>query len=322
MVKPMKLLELYNEALENPVTFTTFDDDGRITISAMVGRTNVGYIVVEQITNGYWMFQDDISEEEYDEIFPDDSFLKIEHLLVFDDYKSGGYGKQLVNKAIEYGKEVGEDIIYLNASPMGSSGLNIGNLVNFYKGFGFKTLPHSEKWANNKEMVLNLSSTINESETSNTSCINSFGKELFGNQFGGSEKNTRLEDEYVQLINQFGDSDFGVSINSKLIDAMNNLKKCTSTYPEVLIPDSEILYRGSNLPFGFFLKNGLKMTQEGVDYIYKPKTPIQSWTANEKVAEQFTNAFDIDFDKIGKQFIKYHLKGLKAEDKFFFRSID
>lgn len=317
MVKPMKLLELYNEALENPVTFTTFDDDGRVTISAMVGRTNVGYIVIEQITNGYWMFQDDISEEEYDEIFPDDSFLKIEHLLVFDDYKSGGYGKQLVNKAIEYAKEIGENIIYLNASPMGGSGLSIGNLVNFYKGFGFKTLPHSEKWANNKEMVLNLSSTINESETSNTSCVSNFGKELFGTQFGGSEKNTRLEDEYAQLIKQFGDSDFGTTINSKLIDAMDNLKKCTSTYPEVLIPDTEILYRGSNLPLGFFLKNGLKMTQEGVDYIYKPKTPIQSWTANEKVAEQFTNAVDMDFNKIGKQFIKYHLKGLKAEDKFF-----
>ena len=73
----MKLLELYNEVLENPVTFTTFDDDGRVTISAMVGRTNVGYIIVEQITNGYWIFKDDISEYEYYEIFPDDSFLKI-----------------------------------------------------------------------------------------------------------------------------------------------------------------------------------------------------------------------------------------------------
>ena len=40
------------------------------------------------------------------------------------------------------------------------------------------------------------------------------------------EKNTRLEDEYAQLIKQFGDSDFGTTINSKLIDAMDNLKKC------------------------------------------------------------------------------------------------
>jgi len=98
---------------------------------------------------------------------------------------------------------------------------------------------------------------------------------------------------------------------------MANLKKCTSTYPEVLIPDSEILYRGSNLPLAFFLKNRFKMSQEGVDYIYNPKSPIQSWTANEKVAEQFTGVFDVEFDKIGKEFMKYHLKGLKAEDKFF-----
>lgn len=152
----MKLTNLYNEAIKNPVTFTTFDDDGRITISAMVGRTNVGYIIVEQIMGGYWVFEDDITEDEYIEIFPDDSFLKIEHLLVFDDYKNGGYGKQLVSQVINYAKEVGENIIYLNASPMGNSGLNITNLVNFYKSLGFQILPHSNKWSNNKEMILKL----------------------------------------------------------------------------------------------------------------------------------------------------------------------
>ena len=152
----MKLTNLYNEAINNPVTFTSFDDDGRITISAMVGRTNVGYIIVEQLMHVYWMFEDEISEDEYNEIFPDDRFLKIEHLLVFDDYKNGGYGKQLVNQAINYAKEVGENIIYLNASPMGNSGLNITNLVNFYRSLGFQILQHSNKWSNNKEMILRL----------------------------------------------------------------------------------------------------------------------------------------------------------------------
>ena len=51
----MKLTTLYNEAIENPITFTTFDDDGRVTISAHVGRTNVGNIIVEQLMNVYWM---------------------------------------------------------------------------------------------------------------------------------------------------------------------------------------------------------------------------------------------------------------------------
>ncbi len=312
----MKLLELYNEVLENPVTFTTFDDDGRVTISAMVGRTNVGYIIVEQITNGYWIFKDDISEDEYYEIFPDDSFLKIEHLLVFDDYKSGGYGKQLVNKAIEYGKEIGENIIYLNASPMGSSGLSIGNLVNFYKGFGFKTLPHSEKWANNKEMVLNLSSTINESETNNTSCLDKFGKELFGDQFGGHEKNTRLEDEYVKLINQFGAIAFGQGIDPKFISAMVDLKKCMSTFPDVLINEPETIYRGSNMPLSFFIKNRIKISEEPVDYTYNPRTIVQSWTPNIVISKIFSKPNNV-INKIGSNFIEYHKKGLKAEDKFF-----
>ena len=56
----MKLTTLYNEAIENPITFTTFDDDGRVTISAHVGRTNVGNIIVEQLMNVYWMFEDDM----------------------------------------------------------------------------------------------------------------------------------------------------------------------------------------------------------------------------------------------------------------------
>jgi GNAT superfamily N-acetyltransferase len=156
MVSTMRLTTLYNEAIENPVTFTTFDDDGRVTISANVGRTNVGNIIVEQLMNVYWMFEDDMSEDEYDELFPDDTFLRIEHLFVPDDYKDKGYGKALVAQAIQYAKEIGENIIYLNASPMGSSGLNINNLVNFYKSFGFKILPHSDKWSNNKEMILKL----------------------------------------------------------------------------------------------------------------------------------------------------------------------
>jgi GNAT superfamily N-acetyltransferase len=106
--------------------------------------------------NGYFMFEDDMTEDEYDELFPDDTFLRIEHLFVPDDYKDNGYGKQLVNQAIQYAKEISEDVIYLNASPMGNSGLSISNLVNFYKKFGFQILPHSDKWSNNKEMILRL----------------------------------------------------------------------------------------------------------------------------------------------------------------------
>jgi len=192
----MKLTELYNEALENPVTFTTFDDDGRVTISAMVGRTNVGYIIVEQLMNTYWMFEDELTEDEYYEIFPDDKFLKIEHLIVFDDYKNGGYGKALVNEAIKYAKQVGEDIIYLNASPMGGSGLNIGNLVNFYKSFGFKTLPHSDKWSKNKEMVLYLNKTLNENKKTN--------KKITCKNCGWSWKESESKKEDLYLCHKCG----------------------------------------------------------------------------------------------------------------------
>ena len=154
-------------------------------------------------------------------------------------------------------------------------------------------------------------------DDSNRDCLNKFGKELFGDQFGGFEKNTKLEDEYANLIRNFGDIQFGSNINSKIIDALQDLKNCMSTYPEILVPESETVYRGSVMKLGFFIKNGLKLSEEGIDYKYTPRTPIQSWSANEKMASEFMGSYDEDLVDLGKLFVKYQLKGVKYEDKFF-----
>ncbi|MEN6291182.1 MAG: hypothetical protein ABFD07_04075, partial [Methanobacterium sp.] len=154
-------------------------------------------------------------------------------------------------------------------------------------------------------------------DDSNRDCLNKFGKELFGDQFGGFEKNTKLEDEYANLIRNFGDIQFGSNINSKIIDALQDLKNCMSTYPEILVPESEIVYRGSVMKLGFFIKNGLKLSEEGIDYKYTPRTPIQSWSANEKMTSEFMGSYDEDLIDLGKLFVKYQLKGVKYEDKFF-----
>ena len=238
-----------------------------------------------------------------------DSTIEILQLDVLDKYRGSGYAKLLMTKAINHATKKGLNSVILEPEPMDTKGIDKVGLYSFYSKFGFVD-------TNDGKMELQLNKQLNENEE-NLSCLDKFGKELFGNQFGGQEKNTRLEDEYAKLINQFGDSEFGVGINSKLVDAIYNLKKCASVYPEVLIPDAEIVYRGSYLPLSFFMKNGLKISKEGIDYTYTPRTPIQSWTSDEKIAEQFTGAIDINIDKLSKEFIKYHLKGLKAEDNFF-----
>ena len=50
-------------------------------------------------------------------------------------------------------KEMGYHQIYLNASPMGFEGLNITDLVWFYKGFGFKEILNQ---GHNVQMLLNI----------------------------------------------------------------------------------------------------------------------------------------------------------------------
>ena len=55
--------------------------------------------------------------------------------------------------AIEKCKELGFNKIYLNASPIGQEGLEITDLVWFYKGFGFKEILNQ---GHNVQMLLNV----------------------------------------------------------------------------------------------------------------------------------------------------------------------
>lgn len=60
-----------------------------------------------------------IDEDEYDRIFPDDSYVRIEHIKVEPFYARTGFGRILMDVAlVEIGKTK-FDRIYLNASPMG-----------------------------------------------------------------------------------------------------------------------------------------------------------------------------------------------------------
>jgi GNAT superfamily N-acetyltransferase len=234
--------------------------------------------------------------------------MEVLQLDVLDKHRGKGYAKLLMNKAINHANKKGLTNITLEPEPMDSNGIDKSGLYDFYSKFGFVD-------TNDGRMNLELNKQLNEND-SDASCLDKFGKELFGDQFGGHEKNTRLEDEYVKLINQFGETAFGVGINPNFISAMVDLKKCMSTYPEVLINEPETIYRGSNLPLSFFIKNRIKISEEPIDYIYNPRTIVQSWTPNTSIAKIFSQPNNT-IEKIGNDFIEYHKKGIKAEDKFF-----
>ncbi len=146
--------ELENSNFINSIRFITKkEDEDRIKISAIYENEKIGYVVLELNQNAYWYFEDDFSEDDYYKMFPNDEFIKIEHIEIDDYYKRSGVAKKLMSLAIKKSKQLGYEQIYLNASPMGFSGLKLNDLVEFYKKFGFKEILNQ---GNNVQMLLNI----------------------------------------------------------------------------------------------------------------------------------------------------------------------
>lgn len=121
-------------------------------------------------------------------------------------------------------------------------------------------------------------------------CVKNFGQELFSPQLGGSEKNTNLEDRYLEHIHDFTDNAYGEETSPEFIAALKNLKKCAAQYPEILIPEKTNVFRGVTLPASYFIKNRLPINlEQPYPYVYKARSPIQSWSTNPKAAENFGN---------------------------------
>lgn len=127
------------------------------------------------------------------------------------------------------------------------------------------------------------------------SCIKLFGHEIFGDELGGSEKNTPTEDRYHDEIKDFTDNMYGDSLTPEFIEAVKNMKACMGKYPEVLVPENTIAYRGTMIPLAYFIDEGIEINLNGpTPYIYRAKTKIQSWTTNIKTANNFGDNEHID----------------------------
>src|ERR1035437_260083 len=142
------------------------------TISAFYDGEIAGRIAVGELTNMFWKFETDFSEDKYDKMFPHDSCAEIIWLQIYNDgdrsFRGEGIAKKLINIAINKIKKKGFDRIYLNASPIKiEKGLDLNDLVGFYKSFGFKEILHQ---GTNVQMLLSLKNDIGE----NTEVISEF----------------------------------------------------------------------------------------------------------------------------------------------------
>ena len=146
---------------------------------------------------------------------------------------------------------------------------------------------------------MNFKTFLTEQKTSE--CEARFGEYLFGELKPFYKKEKEADTPTEKMIFSFV-KDFIVGeydrkgVDSVLIHAFNELKKCQKDYPEVIKPNSKTLYRGIGIDKGDVknikdLKPSSKRkiwgdpTSVGV-YKYAGRSKVQSWS------ESFGTAFD------------------------------
>jgi ribosomal protein S18 acetylase RimI-like enzyme len=148
------LVTLYEDILSEP-KYDIKKIDNHTTIVLSINHNIIGSASIEKVNNGYNKFEDTMTYDEYIELFGDGSFFELEHIRVNNEFIRMGYGKALMEKTIEVISNYGGKLIYLNASPLYNK-IGLTDLVNFYMGFGFKIIPQTDGWIENKEMILKL----------------------------------------------------------------------------------------------------------------------------------------------------------------------
>jgi GNAT superfamily N-acetyltransferase len=135
--------KLLNESVEN-ISYDikeNLDMSDDITISAKIDGQEVGVITASILYDAYeYGFGDDFTEDEFNEIFPDDVIAALRYLDVKPEFRNRGIGGQLFKRMMDHLENSGYTQFYLNASPMGFGGVPLHKLEDIYSRFGFKPL--------------------------------------------------------------------------------------------------------------------------------------------------------------------------------------
>jgi len=133
-----KINESINNGINYNIKIEAEDEDGD-RINVVLYNTNesdiIGKLTYETIWNGLDMIGL-MDEDEYYKIFPDDEYIKIEHLEVKPKYANKGFAKIIMFEALKNIEKTKFNRIYLNASPMGMR-IPLQELIEFYESFGF-----------------------------------------------------------------------------------------------------------------------------------------------------------------------------------------
>jgi hypothetical protein len=126
-------------------------------------------------------------------------------------------------------------------------------------------------------------------------CIAKYGKSLFGKKFSWfkwfpwAEENNEIENLIIKSIGDFTNMDFGKRLSPELVNKLKELSKCISVYPSVLKPSENPIYRGTGISLRELLKYDISDDLTIPKYIYKPNSPISSWSTNSKISGFFSS---------------------------------
>jgi hypothetical protein len=163
-------------------------------------------------------------------------------------------------------------------------------------------------------------------ESKISGCLTKYGNQLFAQQLGGTEVNTDIENNHLDLIQKYTDDEFGSELNNDTVEALNSLINCVKQYPEVLEPNNVNVYRGERIKLSYFIENNILIPlKTPIKHTFNAKNPFQSWTENLEVAQSFSNAFDDVNDKMWENFTKefkmVYNKGEKVENDFYLNKV-
>ena len=172
----------------------------------VISIKGIGQVVLTETFPNY-EFLEDINEDKLKElgIEEDDVIGKIEHIQVEDKFRGQGYAKLLMKKAIEVAKRKGLMPLYLNASPMGSRGLNTNDLTSFYENFGFEVFLEQ---GHNNLMILKSQTEKNMAK---------------GGMFDGQRLNKTQETLYNTIKNSASKSMYTYNLSFEVERALNDL---------------------------------------------------------------------------------------------------
>lgn len=144
---------------------------------------------------------------------------------------------------------------------------------------------------------------LSELKLPKTLTTHDFENVMFGDIKKNPEKDTKIEKYIFDMISNYIRSGF-MPEKRKLAGILKKLQQLKNEYSVDLQPPKSYLYRGLNTKREFYKmatsKKKVGKNPVKIKTTYKPKSQIESWTSNERIAKNFMDENDYRYPGVIK----------------------